>query len=160
MELYEIDSYTVKSVKAFEHNEGRMFTGNLYFNGSKIAEFEEAGRGGPMNIWYINDEVRDDFMISAKFKEDCDYSETDAIAIENLCNDFLDRKDTMSRRKKATLVKASTAQGVCVMIHPHPYCDGMVKKIISDMGDDDFMILNEAFDIYPDGVSKTYREDS
>ncbi|RLF07493.1 MAG: hypothetical protein DRJ64_02860 [Thermoprotei archaeon] len=159
MKKLETEGYVVKSAKQGEHTHGRWFTGNLYNGSVKIAEFEEHGWGGPMDIHIKNEDMFENFVSFARTMEDSDYSEIDAILIEDMVNSFFDRKMVMAGRKKKTYFVVKNGDLESVWENNTPYNEGLVNALRKEYGDRLVGFGNEIFDIYPDGVDRIIRDE-
>ena len=153
---YLVEGYSVKKVHTNEHSHGSFFDGSLYRGSKEVASFEEKGDGAPMQIWYVNDEEKEDFQSVANLKEeDCTF-EVDAIVIEEMVNTFLLRKRVMSGRKKKVLIFVDGENGMVDEEYEinSPYSKSVANVIAEEFKGRKYHIGNEVFDLYPDGVDR------
>lgn len=159
MKLYDTDGYQVKKVKSTEHSHGNLLTGSLYFHNKKIADFEDEGWGGPMQIWASEGctDLYSDFVSYAKVREETAYPEADAIVLEKMSSVELMRKKIVRDRKKKTYFDLKSNADSYIILHA-PYSEKIVKMIKDEYGDDLDTIGNEVFDSYPDGEERIIRD--
>ena len=144
------ENYSVKKIKQNYHSEGRWFAGTLYFNNKPIAEFEEHGYGGPMDIHYNDSDKGEDFTSFAKITLGEEYHESDAILIEEMVNSEFSRKDIQRDRNKKTHFALENRMEYVIA---SPYSERLVAHL-KEKYPSLKTIGNEEFDIYPDGVER------
>ena len=160
MKLIEAGDYAVKAVKMAETRRGISLEGNLYFLNKKIAEFWDDGDGGPTSIQFKDDDQKDDLMsfISHEYPDTLSFEPVQTF-VEALSVEFENKKLVRKDRKKRTyfgLKSEPDESGVRYV--ESPYKDAVVGYLSKTYGDDVSYIANELYDIYPDGVTKTFRE--
>ena len=159
MRKIDTENWTVKAVKAGKHTHGYFFTGNLYCDARKVASFEEHGTGGPMDIYYLSDDVKSDFQSLANLIYEDDYPEADALLISSMVDQYEFVKKVRRDRKKKTYFSVydkSDDTNMESYVVNQPYSEKVVDMILKEDGN--IVIANEEFDIYPDGVERVYRE--
>lgn len=157
MKKIETEGWTVKAVKSGEHTEGYFFSGNLYRDARKVATFVEHGYGGPMSIDYFDDDAKTDFLSLANFLQEDSYTESDAILIAEMVDQFEYVKRIRRDRKKKTYFSVKEHDDVTEFVIDAPYSKRVVNMVLENKGD--ITIANEEFDIYPDGVERVYRDE-
>ena len=155
MENFDSEHFSVKSVKESRYSYGRLFIGNLYYNSTKIAVFESAEHGAPLNVRYADEDMEDMFKSYCRTIEDDDgFINTEETIIERMVNTFLVRKKVMAARKKKTYFSAIDEGVECEFEFKYPYSESVVNHIKSEYGENLVSIANELFDIYPDGIER------
>jgi len=157
MRKLDVEDWTVKAVKAEEHDRGHFFSGNLYRGARKVATFTERGLGGPMEIDYLDDDAESDFMSLAHLLQGDEYVEADAILLGSMVDQYVFVKKVRRDRKKKTYFSVANGDEEFTYAIDAPYCERAVGMILNEKGE--ISIANEEFDIYPDGVEKVYRDE-